>query len=235
MDPGLDGKRALVFGASGGLGGAIAAALGEEGVDLVLSGRDEARLDERKQEVLPGGPRQAQEALAIGPSPPPGSPTSVPINAHRDQHRLAHDNAGLAHLLITGVEDQVGKGLLKRAGGPSDKLRSGKALVQPLVDGGIRRRRRRARTVPRRSPSPSWSRRLHPGSSPRTGCHLGQGRDERPLGAPITLEQLGGEAPGPVLRDPELQLADARDQRASVGAGPVAEPLRLRRSWRRSG
>jgi short-subunit dehydrogenase len=40
----LDGQRALLTGASGGLGGAIAQALAGAGVDLALSGRDEAAL-----------------------------------------------------------------------------------------------------------------------------------------------------------------------------------------------
>lgn len=40
----LNGRTALIAGASGGLGGAIAAELGRRGVRLVLSGRDEARL-----------------------------------------------------------------------------------------------------------------------------------------------------------------------------------------------
>jgi 3-oxoacyl-[acyl-carrier protein] reductase len=45
MDLELKGKTALVFGASGGLGGAIARALGAEGANLVLAGRNGEALD----------------------------------------------------------------------------------------------------------------------------------------------------------------------------------------------
>lgn len=40
----LDGRRALITGASGGLGGASAQVLAEAGADLALAGRDEAAL-----------------------------------------------------------------------------------------------------------------------------------------------------------------------------------------------
>ncbi len=45
MDLGLKGKRALVMGASKGLGRAIADSLADEGVALVISGRTQASLD----------------------------------------------------------------------------------------------------------------------------------------------------------------------------------------------
>ena len=35
---------------------------------------------------------------------------AVPIDPDRDQHRLAHHDAGLAHLLVAGVEDEEAKG-----------------------------------------------------------------------------------------------------------------------------
>ncbi|MCC7528769.1 MAG: SDR family oxidoreductase [Candidatus Melainabacteria bacterium] len=44
MDFGIKGKRALVCAASRGLGFAIAKALAEEGVDLIISARDQAKL-----------------------------------------------------------------------------------------------------------------------------------------------------------------------------------------------
>src|SRR3546814_2194040 len=46
--------------------------------------------------------------------------------------------------------------------------------------------------------------------------HLGQRRHQRPLRPLVALEQLGREAPGTVLRHPQLQLADPRHQRARV-------------------
>lgn len=45
MDLGIAGKRALVCGSSSGLGRACAQALGEAGVELVLNGRSQDRLD----------------------------------------------------------------------------------------------------------------------------------------------------------------------------------------------
>jgi hypothetical protein len=76
------------------------------------------------EEVLPG-----RAALAAGYLDRQNLPPSVPVDANGDQHRLAHHDAGLAHLLIAGIEDQVSKGLLKRAFGKGLQ-----AFVQPLVN-----------------------------------------------------------------------------------------------------
>ena len=46
MDLGLKGKVALVTGASGGIGTAIATELAREGVDLCLTARDRGKLEE---------------------------------------------------------------------------------------------------------------------------------------------------------------------------------------------
>jgi len=53
----LDGRRALVTGSSRGLGRAIAQALAEAGVDLVLVGRDADSLRQARQELGPTGRR----------------------------------------------------------------------------------------------------------------------------------------------------------------------------------
>lgn len=55
MDLGLRGKRALVMGASKGLGRSIAEALAAEGAALVVSGRDQGRLDEASRELVAKG------------------------------------------------------------------------------------------------------------------------------------------------------------------------------------
>ncbi|MBS7811646.1 SDR family oxidoreductase [Roseococcus pinisoli] len=52
MDLGLKGKRALVMGASKGLGRSIANALAAEGAALVISGRDQASLDVAARELV---------------------------------------------------------------------------------------------------------------------------------------------------------------------------------------
>ncbi|MBE9606562.1 SDR family oxidoreductase [Acetobacteraceae bacterium H6797] len=51
MDLGLKGRRALVMGASKGLGRAVADALAAEGVHIVISGRDQATLDKAAAEL----------------------------------------------------------------------------------------------------------------------------------------------------------------------------------------
>lgn len=52
MDLGLKGKRALVTGASSGLGAAAATALAMEGVELVINSRNESRLEAAAREIF---------------------------------------------------------------------------------------------------------------------------------------------------------------------------------------
>lgn len=51
MDFNIQGKRALVFGGSSGLGLAVAQALAAEGVDLVLGARDAGRLETARAQI----------------------------------------------------------------------------------------------------------------------------------------------------------------------------------------
>jgi short-subunit dehydrogenase len=55
----LAGRTALLTGASGGLGGYLARALGAEGVRLLLSGRDEAKLEALAASIGPAAPEPA--------------------------------------------------------------------------------------------------------------------------------------------------------------------------------
>jgi 3-oxoacyl-[acyl-carrier protein] reductase len=51
MDLGISGRRAIVCASSRGLGRACAAALAAEGVDILINGRDQVRLDETASEL----------------------------------------------------------------------------------------------------------------------------------------------------------------------------------------
>ena len=79
-----------------------------------------------EEEVLPG-----RAAFPVGHFHRQDLPVPVPVDSDRDQHGLARDHAALAHLLIPGVEDEVGKGLFEGTLGKGFE-----ALVQALVDGG---------------------------------------------------------------------------------------------------
>lgn len=73
MNLGLKGKRALVMGASKGLGRSIADALAAEGAALVISGRDQASLD-----------AAAKELVALGAASCVGIPADVADGAQMD-------------------------------------------------------------------------------------------------------------------------------------------------------
>ena len=73
MNLGLKGKRALVMGASKGLGRSIADALAAEGAALVISGRDQATLDVA-----------ARELVALGAASCIGIPADVSQGAQMD-------------------------------------------------------------------------------------------------------------------------------------------------------
>lgn len=57
MDLGISGRVALVFGASGGLGGGIARALAREGVVVALAGRNAAALEAVRADIVAAGGR----------------------------------------------------------------------------------------------------------------------------------------------------------------------------------
>ena len=75
--------------------------VGDDELDAIKASPAQA-----EEEVLPG-----RAALAVGHLDREDLAATVPVDADRDQHRLAHDYAALAHLLIAGVEDEVSKGL----------------------------------------------------------------------------------------------------------------------------
>ena len=64
MDLGLKGRRALVMGGTKGLGRSIADALAAEGASLVISGRDQGRLDEAAAALKAAGAAAAKGVVA---------------------------------------------------------------------------------------------------------------------------------------------------------------------------
>ena len=64
MDLGLRGRRALVMGGTKGLGRSIADALAAEGAALVISGRDQGRLDEAAAKLRAAGAASAAGVVA---------------------------------------------------------------------------------------------------------------------------------------------------------------------------
>src|SRR6202165_4701047 len=65
MDLGLTGKVALVTGSSRGIGRGVALALAAEGCDVMLTGRDEAALNEVVAAVLKLGRKAAFETVDL--------------------------------------------------------------------------------------------------------------------------------------------------------------------------
>lgn len=57
MDLGLTNRRALVVGSSSGIGAAIAVALADEGVDVILHGRDAGKAEQVRGEIVDKGGR----------------------------------------------------------------------------------------------------------------------------------------------------------------------------------
>ena len=64
MDLGLKGRRALVMGGPKGLGRSIADALAAEGARIVISGRDQGRLDQAAAELKAKGAPSAAGVVA---------------------------------------------------------------------------------------------------------------------------------------------------------------------------
>ena len=88
----LDGKRALITGASRGLGRAMAQALAEAGADLILVGREAETLQKAKEELIPLGRRvDVMQADLFQPE------------ATEQMCRRALEEFGPIHVLINNV------------------------------------------------------------------------------------------------------------------------------------
>src|SRR4029077_2598374 len=66
------GRWAVVTGASSGLGRGLAAGLADRGMSLVLTGRDEARLDEAAHQIRGSAPAVKSETVPADLSSPSG-------------------------------------------------------------------------------------------------------------------------------------------------------------------
>ncbi len=164
---------------------------------------------QRQQKIPP-----ARSALPVGELDRQHLAPTVPIDADRDQHRVARDHPGLAHPLVARVQDQIGEGFGQRTAGKLRQVR-----IQSLVDRADRRGREAVAAQ-------LLGDRLHLTGRNPLHVHLRQRRHQRPLRALIAFEQFGGEPPGSVLRNAQLKLANPRDQRPVVITRTVAQPAR---------
>lgn len=123
MDFGLRDKRALVTGASSGLGAASAMALAEEGVQLVINSRDQRRLEAsaRKIETATG----TKPGLAVGDISSPAGRIKV-INATREQVR-----EGVIDIFVSNTGGPPPGAFLEHSGDTWSE--SGKLLLESAV------------------------------------------------------------------------------------------------------
>src|SRR5688572_25073825 len=84
---------------------------------------DQAALLQGQQKLAPG-----RLALAVGELHPEHLALPLPVDANRQQHRLALDHAVLTHLLIARVQDQI---RIRLGEPPLGKL--GQPFVEPLL------------------------------------------------------------------------------------------------------
>ena len=74
MQLGLKGKRALVYAASRGLGYACALGLAREGCDLVITSRDDARINEAAERIRADAGTRVPPVASDGTPPTCRSP-----------------------------------------------------------------------------------------------------------------------------------------------------------------
>lgn len=126
MDLGIEGRVALVMGASKGIGRGVAAALAREGASVALASRSKERIDGAAKELaagaagavrgfaadtaevdsLPGLVRQVEEALGpveILVTNTGGPPLGDPLGLDRSEWEAAYRNLVLAPLALIGA------------------------------------------------------------------------------------------------------------------------------------
>jgi 3-oxoacyl-[acyl-carrier protein] reductase len=155
MELGLQGKRALVLGASSGLGRAVALGLAREGVSVVVSGRDRDRLNDVAREMSEQGGHAVvapvdlarpdatsklvdQVRAAFGDidilvnnsgGPPPATVSTVPSEAWRQHFEaMVLRQMELAQRFLPGMRNRGFGRILTIASS---------AVIEPIVELGI--------------------------------------------------------------------------------------------------
>ncbi len=123
MDLGLKGKRALVCGASAGLGAAVAVALAAEGVELIINGRDHDRLEAaaNKIEAATG----VKAGFALGDVSSSADRVKI-VNATRE-----HVNNGVLDILVANSGGPPPGAFLDHSG--DAWTQAGKLLLESAV------------------------------------------------------------------------------------------------------
>src|SRR5215469_11613352 len=76
----------------------------------------------------------ARSALPVGKLDRQHLAMAIPIDADRNQHRLAGDDPGLAHPLVARVEDQIGKSSANRRSANCARLASSRWLMALIAE-----------------------------------------------------------------------------------------------------
>ena len=113
----LNGKRALVIGSTTGIGLAIATELADAGAEVVLNGRDQARLDQALRQVR----ERVPAARIIGVVADLGSEAGYQVVIER----VPHTDVLVGNLSIRGIGEQqwarlachYGRGMAERKWG----------------------------------------------------------------------------------------------------------------------